>query len=54
MALPIYGYFMNSLFRDRTLGYSQTSVFEVPPGFDVNTDCSKVMKAELEDDYSIF
>ena len=50
MALPIYGYYMNSLFRDRTLGYSPSSVFEVPPGFDVDMDCSKVMKEEKEDD----
>ncbi len=50
MALPIYGYYMNSLFRDRMLGYSPTSVFEVPPGFDVDMDCSKVMKEEKEDE----
>ncbi|MEI6276939.1 MAG: transglycosylase domain-containing protein [Prolixibacteraceae bacterium] len=50
MALPVYGYYMNSLFRDRTLGYSQSSVFEAPPGFDVDMDCSKVMKEEKEDE----
>lgn len=50
MALPVYGYFMNSLFRDRTLEYSQASVFEAPPGFNADMDCSKVMKEEKEDD----
>lgn len=50
MALPVYGYFMNSLFRDRTLGYTQSSVFVAPPGFNVDMDCSKVMKEEKEDD----
>ena len=49
MALPIYGYYMNSLYRDRTLGYTQSSVFEVPPGFNVDMDCSKVMHEEKED-----
>ena len=50
MALPVYGYFMNSLYRDRTLGYTQSSVFEVPPGFNVDLDCSKVMVEEKEDE----
>ena len=50
MALPVYGYYMNSLFRDHTLGYTQSSVFEAPPGFNVDMDCSKVMHEEKEDD----
>jgi penicillin-binding protein 1A len=50
MALPIYGYFMNSLYRDSKLGYTQSTLFEVPPGFNVDTDCSKVMKEEQEDE----
>jgi penicillin-binding protein 1A len=50
MALPIYGYFMNSLYRDSKLGYTQSTLFEVPPGFIVDTDCSKVMKEEQEDE----
>jgi len=49
MALPIYGFFMNYLYRDRTLGYTQSSLFEAPPGFNVDLDCSKVMKEEQED-----
>jgi penicillin-binding protein 1A len=44
MALPVYGYFMNKLYRDRTLGYSQGTRFEVPEGFRMDLDCSKVMK----------
>ena len=50
MALPIYGFFMNYLYRDRTLGYTQTSLFEAPAGFNVDLDCSKVMKEEQEED----
>jgi penicillin-binding protein 1A len=44
MALPVYGYFMNKLYRDRTLGYSQDTRFEVPEGFRMDLDCSKGMK----------
>lgn len=44
MALPVYGYFMNKLYRDRTLGYSQDTKFEAPEGFNMDLDCSKVMK----------
>jgi penicillin-binding protein 1A len=50
MALPVYGYFMNSIYRNPALKYTQSSVFEVPSGFNVDMDCSKVMKAEQEDD----
>jgi hypothetical protein len=41
---------MNSLYRDSKLGYTQSTLFEVPPGFIVDTDCSKVMKEEQEDE----
>ena len=46
LALPVYGYFMNKIYRDRTLGYSQSTRFEVPEGFNMDLDCSKVMKDE--------
>jgi len=46
MALPVYGYFMNFLYRDKTLGYSQDTKFEAPEGFNKDLDCSKVMKDE--------
>jgi len=46
MALPVYGYFMNKLYRDRTLGYSEETKFEPPEGFNMDLDCSKVMKDE--------
>ena len=44
MALPVYGYFMNKIYRDPTLGYSQSTRFEAPEGFRMDLDCSKVMK----------
>jgi len=46
MALPVYGYFMNKLYRDRTLGLSQETRFQAPEGFNMDLDCSKVMKED--------
>lgn len=50
MALPIYGYFMNKVYSDPTLGFSQRTLFEAPEGVSVNLDCSKLMKEERDDD----
>lgn len=33
MALPIYGLFMQKVYADQTLGYSETENFEVPPQY---------------------
>jgi penicillin-binding protein 1A len=33
MALPIYGLFMQKVYADRTLGYSETEDFDVPPQY---------------------
>ena len=49
LALPVYGYFMNKIYRDKTLGYSQETRFDVPEGFNMDLDCSKVMKGENKD-----
>jgi penicillin-binding protein 1A len=46
MALPVYGYFMNWLYRDKRFSYSQDTKFEAPEGFNRDLDCSKVMKDE--------
>jgi len=46
MALPVYGYFMNSLYRDKTLGYSEDTRFEMPEGFNKSLDCGNVSKDE--------
>lgn len=52
MALPIYGYFMNRVYADPSLGITQNSRFEAPDGFNVNLDCSQVMKDDHDDDIS--
>ncbi|HZK94549.1 MAG TPA: transglycosylase domain-containing protein [Prolixibacteraceae bacterium] len=49
MALPVYGYFMNKIYRDPTLGFSQETRFEAPEGFRMDLDCSKVMKEDSDD-----
>ena len=34
MALPIWGLYMNKVYANKDLGYSQDEVFEIPEGFD--------------------
>ena len=34
MALPIWGLFMQKVYADKSLGYSQEDVFDIPEGFD--------------------
>lgn len=46
MALPIWGIYMNKVYADKTLGYSQEDTFDIPDGFDPCKD--KV--AELEEE----
>jgi penicillin-binding protein 1A len=33
MALPVFAYYMQSLYKDKTLGYSEDAVFDIPAGF---------------------
>jgi len=40
MALPIWGYFMKKVLADPTLGYTENTSFERPPGFDVDLECT--------------
>lgn len=44
MALPIYGYFMQQVYADSTLGVSQEDVWEEPLNFNVNLNCPDVVK----------
>jgi len=36
MALPIWGLFMQKVYKDKRLGYSESDSFGVPPGFEYN------------------
>jgi penicillin-binding protein 1A len=33
MALPIFAYYMQAIYKDKTLGYSEDDVFDVPKDF---------------------
>ena len=44
-ALPIAAYFLQKVFADNRLGYSQSEDFDIPPGFD---PCGYVAAAEEE------
>ena len=39
MALPIYALYMQKVYRDTTLGYSETEQFDIPAWFDPLADC---------------
>jgi len=34
MALPIFAYYMQRLYKDQRLGYNEQAVFDLPPGYD--------------------
>ncbi len=40
MALPIWGYYMKKVYADKSLPYSEESVFERPANFNVNLNCN--------------
>ena len=40
MALPIWGYYMRKVYADKSLPYSDESVFERPANFNVNLNCN--------------
>jgi len=41
MALPVFGIFLNKLFKDPELGGMANDVFEQPADFNVNLDCER-------------
>ena len=43
MALPIWGLYMKKVFADKSLGYSQEDVFDIPEGFD---PCKDILATE--------
>ncbi len=46
MALPIWAYYMEKVYQDKSLGFSTKETFEKPRNMKVNNDCSKVKKDE--------
>lgn len=44
LALPIWGYYMQKVYADSTLGYTQKERFDRPHNLSVETDCGKYEK----------
>ena len=34
MALPVFAYYMQKVYKDKRLGYNENAVFDLPPGYD--------------------
>ncbi len=45
MALPVWAIYMNKVYADKSLGYSQDEKFEIPEGFD---PCAGIMEGSSE------
>lgn len=52
MALPIWGYYMKKVYADKSLPYSDESVFERPANFNVNLNCNDPESIEQDLDTS--
>ncbi len=52
MALPIWGLYMNKVYADKTLPYSQEETFDIPDGFDPCTGTFTKVVEESEEDSS--
>jgi penicillin-binding protein 1A len=50
MAMPIYGYYMKSIYSDPLLDYTQTTKFEKPEGFNISLDCDNLNSKETKQD----
>ncbi|PIP54588.1 MAG: penicillin-binding protein [Bacteroidetes bacterium CG23_combo_of_CG06-09_8_20_14_all_32_9] len=46
MALPIWAYYMEKIYANKSLGYSVKEMFEKPKNIKINIDCSKEAKYE--------
>lgn len=55
MALPVWGYFLRSVYADKTLGISPDATFEAPAtGIGIETDCDKYKKHGDDKKHVIF
>ena len=52
MALPIWGYYMKKVYADKSLPYSDESVFIRPANFNVNLNCNDPESIEQDQDTS--
>ena len=51
MALPIWALYMQKVYADSTLGYTQNDDFEKPEGFNVNLNCDDDSIGNTNDNY---
>jgi penicillin-binding protein 1A len=51
MALPIYALFIQKVYADKSLGITQTDVFEMPPGMAPIPNCRDVAAQDANDGY---
>jgi penicillin-binding protein 1A len=51
MALPIYALFMKKVYADKTLGITESDVFEVPPDMPPIPNCKEFAEQNENDDY---
>ena len=55
MALPVWGYFLRSVYADKTLGISPDATFEAPAtGIGIETDCDKYKQHGEDKKHVIF
>ena len=47
MALPIWGLYMNKVYADKELGYSQEDTFNIPIGYDPCKGITEVVEDNL-------
>jgi penicillin-binding protein 1A len=51
MALPIYGLFMQKIYKDTSLGITQNDVFEAPPDMGPIPNCRDVVEPDAGENY---
>jgi penicillin-binding protein 1A len=51
MALPVYGLFMQKIYKDTSLGITQDDVFESPPGIGPIPNCRDVVEPDAGENY---
>jgi penicillin-binding protein 1A len=51
MALPIWGLYMQKVYKDKSLGYSESERFQIPDGFDPCGDSLEHSYSPDKEDY---
>ena len=54
MALPIFGIYMNKVYKDKNLAYSKDATFKIPKDFNSILDCNLYEKQQSEQNQNVF